>query len=203
MTMLKRMSRIMEYPWAYSLWQAPFINAKFAPIRKHNDLTTVRRILDVGCGPGTNAAFFSHTDYVGLDINPAYIKRARQKYGRTFVETDVCTYSPPSDQRHDFVLVNSLLHHLDDAGTDRILRTVRDVLVEGGCIHIIDLIVPETRCIARCLAESDRGDYPRPFGVWKELLSRYFEPVVHEPFPVGFAGIELWRMLYFKGRPRK
>ena len=203
MPFLKRLSGVMELPWAYALWQAPFLEAKFAPIQKHNDLSSVRRVLDVGCGPGTNVKFFSHTDYVGLDINPAYIQRARRKYQRTFVEADVCTYSPPPDRLYDFVLLNSLLHHLDDSTTNRILRTLRDVIVEHGCIHILDLILPENRGLARSLAENDRGDYPRSLEAWNDLLSRHFEPVVQEQFPVGLAGVELWRMLYFKARPKR
>ncbi len=143
MPVLKRISGVMELPWVYALWQAPFLNAKFAPIRRHNDIASVHRVLDVGCGPGTNTRFFAHADYVGLDINPAYIASARRKYRRTFVEADVCAYRPPADERYDFVLLNSLLHHLDDAGADRILQALSEVLVEGGCIHIIDLILPE------------------------------------------------------------
>ena len=193
----------MELPWAYSLWQAPFLKAKFAPIVAHNDLGAVQRVLDVGCGPGTNAPFFAHTEYVGLDINPAYLERARRRYPGTFMEADVRTYRPPQEARYDFVLLNSLLHHIDDESADRILAAISEVVVDDGCVHVIDLILPERRGIARYLTESDRGDYPRPWHVWQELLSRYFEPLVDQPFPVGMAGVELWQMLYFKGRPRK
>ena len=203
MRILKRLSRVMELPWAYALWQAPFLNAKFAPILEHNDIGSVRRVLDVGCGPGTNTRFFAHADYVGLDINPAYIERARRKYRRTFLQADVCDYRPSVHQHYDFVLLNSLLHHLDDANTHRILGVVRDVLVAAGCVHIVDLILPESRGIARYLTQNDRGDYPRRWEAWQELLSRHFEPVVQQPFSVGIGAIELWRMLYFKGRPKR
>lgn len=202
MLILKRLSKVMELPWAYALWQTPFLRAKFAPVERHNDLASVQRILDVGCGPGTNARFFTHAAYVGLDINAAYVARARQKYGRTFIEADVCTYNPPPDQRYDFVLLNSLLHHIDDEGVDRILRTLHNVVVDHGHIHILDLVLPDEPSLARSLARNDRGDYPRPVRVWKELLHRHFVPTVEEIFPVGVAGIELWRMLYFKAQPR-
>src|SRR5262245_4841812 len=135
MLILKRLSTVMELPWAYALWQAPFLRAKFAPIEKHNDLTSVRRILDVGCGPGTNAPFFTHADYVGLDINSAYVERAREKYARTFIQADVCSYDPPANEHYDFVLLNSLLHHIDDGGVDRILKALNPIIVRGGHIH--------------------------------------------------------------------
>lgn len=202
MPLLKRMSSVMETPWVYALWQKPFQRKKFAPVQKHNDLKAVRRVLDVGCGPGTNAEFFSQSAYVGIDINPAYVERARQRYGRTFIEGDVYTYEPPPDQHYDFVLLNSLLHHIDDQGVDRILAALRKVITTDGSIHILDLVMPDEPGMARMLARNDRGDYPRPLPAWKELLSRHFVPSVQEVFPLGLAGVELWRMLYFKAQPK-
>ena len=51
--------RLLEQPLSYRLWQAPFAEAKFEPVRRHNDLGRVRRVLDVGCGPGTNTHHFA------------------------------------------------------------------------------------------------------------------------------------------------
>ena len=68
----------------YGLWQRPFAGRKFEPIEHHNDLARVRRVLDVGCGPGTNAARFEAAEYVGLDINPGYVAFARRKYRGSF-----------------------------------------------------------------------------------------------------------------------
>ena len=77
MIVLKRLSSVMSHPTAYRLWQAPCAKAKFAPVVHHNDLTNIRRVLDVGCGPGTNARWFNHTDYLGIDINRNYVEWAR------------------------------------------------------------------------------------------------------------------------------
>ena len=45
-----------------------------------NDVASVRRVLDVGCGPGTNTRYFEHADYLGLDINRGYIESARRRF---------------------------------------------------------------------------------------------------------------------------
>ena len=50
---------IMRQPIVYRLWMAPFAKTKFAPIVARNNMSRVRRVLDVGCGPGTNANYFS------------------------------------------------------------------------------------------------------------------------------------------------
>ncbi len=193
----------MELPWAYSLWQAPFLKAKFAPIVAHNDLAR-------SSGSWTWAAVqarmrrSSHipNTLVSISIRPISSGPADGIRVRSWRRTCV-RIARRRKSRYDFVLLNSLLHHIDDESADRILAAISEVVVDDGCVHVIDLILPERRGIARYLTESDRGDYPRPWHVWQELLSRYFEPLVDQPFPVGMAGVELWQMLYFKGRPRK
>src|SRR5207248_8165202 len=104
---MKPLSRIMELTHAYRLWQAPFVDAKFAPILAHNDIRRVRRVLDVGCGPGTNAHLFSGVSYVGIDHNPSYIAYARNRFKGNFVVADATTYEVESTERFDFILANS------------------------------------------------------------------------------------------------
>jgi len=201
MVALKRLSGVMSHPTVYRLWQAPCAKSKFAPITRHNNLSAIRRVLDVGCGPGTNAAWFAHVDYLGLDINPEYIATARRRYGRRFEVADVCTYEADAQSKFDFVLLNSLLHHIDTDYVYRILRQLSRQLTPDGCVHILDLVLPDSSGIARTLALGDRGDWPRPLSQWKEIFSSCFEPVVFEPYELRVCGVTLWNMVYFKGRP--
>src|SRR5437660_12592092 len=109
-------SAIMENTLAYRLWQAPFVAAKFAPVARTTDLTTIRRVLDVGCGPGINTQLFPHTDYLGVDWNPRYIESARHRTGRSFLVADITQHDFGGD-RFDFILVNPFLHHIDTPHT--------------------------------------------------------------------------------------
>lgn len=203
MPLIKAMSRIMEHPTVYKLWQAPFAEAKMEPVLRHNSLDTPKRVLDVGCGPGTNCSFFLEHDYRGFDINPAYIEVARKKFQRRFDVQDVCTFQARTDERFDFVLLNSLLHHLNDDDTRRILQQVELLLSSEGCVHIIDLVLPDRMGIPRWLARNDRGDFPRSLSKWTEMFSSCFTTVVAEPFAVRAGGIKLWELIYFKGSRRK
>ena len=193
---------IMSNVNAYRLWQTPFAEKKLVPIGKYNDLRITRRVLDVGCGPGTNTSHFNHCEYVGLDCNPSYIEYARRRYGREFIVTDVCDYIPPVGIRYDFILVNSFLHHIDDENTVRILSTLERLLDREGHIHILDLVMPETPGVARILAQWDRGQFARPLEKWRNIFSEMFTPVLFEPYPLTCFGITLWNMVYFKGRAR-
>ncbi len=161
--MPKPWAPLFEIPWVYRAWQAPFRERKLAPIRRHNDLTSVRRVLDVGCGPGTNAPHFRGMDYLGLDINPAYVERARTRYGMRFEVADVTRHEVRGEP-FDFILVNSLFHHIDDEGCDRILGHLATLLTDDGRIHVLDLVLPPDASPARLLARMDRGDHPRPLG---------------------------------------
>jgi SAM-dependent methyltransferase len=193
----------MEHTIAYRVWQAPFAERKLAPLMAHNDVSRARRVLDVGCGPGTNTHHFAGADYLGIDFNPAYIESARRRHGRKFVVADVTSYQVPNDERFDLILANSLFHHIDSASTSRILSHLATLLSDDGHIHVFDLVLPLRPSVSRFLARADRGEHPRPLEEWRELFTAAFEPVVFEPYRLGTAGVTLWNMVYFKGRARR
>jgi SAM-dependent methyltransferase len=200
---MKGYARVMEHTLAYRVWQAPFAERKLAPLFAHNDLSRTRRVLDVGCGPGTNTHHFAGADYLGIDFNPAYIESARRRHGREFLVADVTKYQVADDERFDLILANSLFHHIDTANTRRILAHLATLLSDDGHVHILDLVLPREPSVSRFLARADRGDYPRPLDEWRAIFGSAFETVVFEPYPLGAAGMTLWNMVYFKGRARR
>lgn len=200
--MMTLTERLVAVPLAYRLWQAPFAGAKFRPVVAHNDLRETARVLDVGCGPGTNADHFRGAEYVGIDINPRYVAHAQRRRPGRFVVADATDLPHTGDGDYDFILVNSLLHHLPEEQVKRLLAELSDALAPDGFIHILELVLPQRRSVARLLARWDRGDYPRPIAVWRDLFEQRFQPAVLEQYEVGIAGLTLWNMVYFKGCPR-
>jgi SAM-dependent methyltransferase len=197
------LSDVLDASWIYLAWQAPFIRAKVQPFLRHNDLSQLGRVLEVGCGPGTNAVLFQQTKYLGIDLNPRYIATARRRFGPKFEQADVRDFSPRAEERFNTVFMNSLLHHLDDEAVRTLLEKLSRVVDADGHVHILDLVLPERRSVARWLAEHDRGDFPRPLEAWRTLFSGVFQPVVFEPYSVSLCGTPLWRMVYFQGSVRK
>ncbi len=160
-------------------------------------------MLDIGCGPGTNASRFSHAEYLGVDLNPAYIADASRRHRGRFLSFDVNVFAETSTERFDFILSNSLLHHLDDDAVSRLMRSVARLLTDDGHVHVLDLVLPPEPSAARFLAQLDRGHHARPLAEWKDLLSADLELVTFEPYDLGLPGLPLWRMVYFKGRRRR
>ena len=193
---------VLEQNAVYRFWQAPFAGDKLAPLLANNDLRSARRVLDVGCGPGTNTHLFAHAEYLGIDLNANYIAYARKKFGRQFVVADVTCFEPPREREFDFILMNSFLHHIDTPAVRRILAHLRTLLAPGGHVHILELVLPDRPSIARLLARVDRGDYPRPLEEWRNLFSEAFDLVIFEPYALKALTATLWNMVYCKGRAR-
>ena len=199
---MRAIDLIMENPRIYRLWQSPYAELKFAPILAHNDLSRVRRVLDVACGPGTNTHHFASADYLGIDLNEGCIDYARRRYKRNFLLADVTKYWVAPGERFDFILLNSFLHHVDTRDALRILKHLRTLLTDNGHVHILDHVLPERPSIARFLARIDRGKFPRPLEEWLELVTGVFEPAVFERYRLTALGATLWNQVYFKGRAK-
>ena len=192
----------MEHAHVYRLWQAPFAEMKFAPVLAKNNFRSVRRILDVGCGPGTNAPHFAGKNYTGIDCNPAYIDYARRHHSGMFVVADATTYRLQGGDRFDFILLNSFLHHIDHANATAILAHLRGLLTDDGHLHILELLLPEKRSLARLLAQMDRGNFPRSLPEWLNIAEESFQPVIVEPYELRMFGTTLWKMVYLKCRAK-
>lgn len=196
---MSALDHIMEQPLVYRLWQAPFAARKLAPVLKRHDLASVRRVLDVACGPGTNANYFDHADYVGVDLNERYIATARARYRGQFVAADAVTWSAQAAEQFDFILVNSFLHHLDDVSVRALLTNLRGLLAPGGTFHILELVLPDSWSAARVLARLDRGRYARPIEAWRTLLGEVMRIDWFEAYDLAAWGVPLWHMVYVSG----
>ena len=201
--MLRRLAdRAFEHPLVYRALQAPFHERKLAPFLRLLPRHPALRILDVGCGPGTNTAHFRDHTYTGVDINIDYIANAHRRFPGRFLVGDVTDPTVLPDEKFDCVLLNSLMHHLDDDAVDGLLARLGRLLAPEGTIHILDLVLPPRASPARLLARLDRGRFARSLGDWRERFERAMHIGHFEQFPLGVLGIPLWHMVYCIGRSR-
>lgn len=196
-------NRILENSLVYKVWQKPFVDQKLSALYRNGDIKRARRVLDVGCGPGTNTAHFANVDYLGIDINPKYIEYARNRFGREFIVADVTDYEIAGRRGFDFILVNSLLHHLDTAAARTLLRHLSRLLAPAGHVHVLDMVLPPRPSIPRLLARLDRGEHARSLDDQRDLVADAFEIVECQQYPLAAGGIALWDFVYYKGRARR
>lgn len=187
---------LLGHPAAYRLWQAPFAAKKIAPVLTATAGASPRSVLDIGCGPGTNAPAFSDVNrYVGVDISERYIGYARKNFRGDFRVADVTRDDVGVLGQFDLVLMNSLMHHVDDMGANVLLGSVPNLLAPGGQVHIIDLVLPD-RGLPRRMALLDRGEFPRTVSAWVSLASKWLRVVDAKTYEVGLGALALWELVH-------
>ena len=191
--------QILSHPAVYRAWQAPFVKQKLALFLANSSIGPDDRVIDIGCGPGTNAGVFAPKGYVGADLSPEYIDDARDRFPEHQFEVWDITKPGPDLGSFDVALINSVFHHLSDAETLTVLTALPDLMRPGAHIHIIDLVLPQQRSLARTLAKLDRGDYPRSLDHWRSLFGELIDVKMMEPFRVGLFGTRMWDMVYVQG----
>lgn len=126
-------------------------------------------LLDVGCGTGKYAIFSCR--YIGIDPNKDYIDYAKKHHQGTFLEMDG-TDLKFSDNTFDFVINISILHHVSDETTIKMIDEMRRACKKDGYIYVIDAVYPKN-LLGYLLFRFDRGHYRRTFEELKNLLLNY------------------------------
>lgn len=129
---------VLDSPVVFNLQQRLFdSNSKSLGRVFGQHLHPSHSILDIGCGTGScahNLLPADATNYLGIDVSPAYIRYAQKRYPeRNFTCGDVVTFEWGTN-RYDRVLVMSILHHLSDSEAAAIINAIRSLLNPGGLI---------------------------------------------------------------------
>jgi len=169
----------LDNPWIYSLLQNLFgagkVRADFVAdfVRPHAGAN----VLDVGCGTAEIIDYLPGIHYWGFDISPAYIEKAKSKYGDRghFFCKELTVEDLDSLPKYDIALALGVLHHLSDAVAGTLLDLVYRALKPGGRLVTFDACFESGQNpLARLLISWDRGRNVRSREGYSELLSRVF-----------------------------
>jgi trans-aconitate methyltransferase len=143
--------------------------------KKHPDLPSHGRALDLGCGPGDMTVRLARAlpawTIDALDGSPVMLDLAREAAARNGVQSRlrfseaVIPHGAPPDTGYDLIFSNSLLHHLEEprALWSGLIRWGRP----GSFVFVADLMRPESEAEARGLVERYASSEP-------EVLQRDF-----------------------------
>jgi SAM-dependent methyltransferase len=126
---------------------SPVLEASTAWVGRLAGDTPVRRILDLGSGPGAAtmalARFFRRAELIAADRSPALLARARDRAWDVAaadrletMEVDLDVGLAPTGPL-DLVWASLVLHHLRDPG--RVLDELHERLVTGGLLAVTEL----------------------------------------------------------------
>jgi SAM-dependent methyltransferase len=159
-------------------------------VLRREGITEAASILDLGCGTGAMAGNFRPEGYVGVDLNPRYVSRARATKSRYRFEVADGRSLPFTDGSFDAVLISGVIHHLDGDSARSVLEESRRVLVpRKGVLVMIEAVPARNRWnwIGRVIRRLDEGDFIRPPEHYIEMARELFgqEAVRHYPMSSG------------------
>lgn len=178
--------KILELPPVYNFFQKAVGADK---VRRHFIEEYVvplagGRVLEVGCGPGTNCEWFpENIEYVGCDIDEKYIAYAKQQYGSRaeFYATPVGKLGELGLKPFNAVIAVAVLHHLSDSEVHTLCDEVAELLKPGGLFVTVDpCFTAEQSRFERYITSCDRGRFVRFPEQYQVLLKKRFPQVRSE-----------------------
>jgi SAM-dependent methyltransferase len=174
---------ILGHPVVYQQFQNAmgFFGARVKAIGAYLPMDRGDKVVDIGCGPGFIVNHLPPgVSYLGFDIDKKYISYACSRFGdkgrflcQLFDEQQARQCGPI-----DVVMMNGVLHHLDDDEVDQTLRVIKAGLKTGGRLFTLDgCFSDEQSWVARFLLKSDRGRHVRTRGHYESLLAKHFRTV--------------------------
>jgi ubiquinone/menaquinone biosynthesis C-methylase UbiE len=99
------------------------------------ELSTAKKIIDLGCGEGTRLSQLVGSSAIGVDINPLAINLAQKQYPKQkFIQADLSKL-PFADNSFDLAYSAFVFEHLENPG--QVINESQRVVKKGGKIIII------------------------------------------------------------------
>jgi len=126
-----------------------YIEQCFMPIRRLID--SLRKpegvsILDLCCGTGVIPDLIRDlggVSYLGLDLNPTFLDRARERMAGnehfTFVEADLLKHQ--FDRRFDIVMMINGYHHFENHLKSQVVKRVHEMLAPEGSFILYEMCI--------------------------------------------------------------
>jgi SAM-dependent methyltransferase len=177
------LQRWLSFPRLYDLFQDAIggnaLRRSF--IRNQVRAKPGDKVIDIGCGPAQILPWLPLVDYVGFDVNSAYIASAQRRHAGkgTFVVGDTKSlWDDPRFRNADIVIGLGILHHLDDHEALHCLRFAYDALKPGGRFVSFEACwVANQGSLSKYIMSKDRGQNIRTEPMYRQLAGSVFKNV--------------------------
>jgi len=179
------LKRLLGFSWVYASFQSVVGATRGAKwVSNHFwQIQPGQKVVDIGCGPGNTAHLLPNgVRYVGFDISTPYIDHARKAFAsdpdKTFIvgiAEDFLVQLPAQMQNADLVIMNGLLHHLNDEEALTALKLAHESLSPNGRLVCLEgCFLVSQAPMAHWMLKHDRGQNVRSESEWKTLVSMVF-----------------------------
>lgn len=172
---------LLRHPQVYQAIQRAggFFGARRRAIESYLDLKPGDRVIDIGCGPGFLIDHLPRgVEYLGFDTDRRYIEFARGCFRGAFFDQPFDAECAKRFGPADVVMMNGLLHHLDDSEAAAVMRNARTALRPRGVLLTLDgCFRPGQGRLVRWLLEHDRGKFVRDEEGYQRVLGAAFGDV--------------------------
>lgn len=176
--------RVLSHTIVYKTFKEAVLpsGAIEALVRDHFAVAYGGRVLDLGCGYGDYAPYFAERcDYLGIDHNESYIRRARELNAGSsarFLVADVADTAVVENGPYDLIMMAGVLHHLPSESVRQLVRTVQPLVSDQGRFVAMEpVFTPEQGLTARLIIAADRGRFVRDSDGYRSLFQPEFSDV--------------------------
>ena len=135
------------------------------------------KVLDFGCGIGSNSKLFHHDDYIGVEVDESRVLSSTLKYPKSRFE-QIPFISNPSDKipfednSFDLVFISLCLHHINSDTCKLLFKEFSRVLKDNGKIIGIEPCILSKKYFSNVFMNIiDAGDYILPIEEYKQIYS--------------------------------
>ncbi|UHR01973.1 methyltransferase domain-containing protein [Peptoniphilus sp. GNH] len=149
--------------------------------------SSCKNVLDIGFGTGTLISrLYEHgLEIYGQDFSKRMLEIAQEKMPKSkLFEGDISKglVDPLLENKYDVIIATYSLHHLTDSEKAILLKSLLDLLDEGGVIYIADVAFESRDEHNKCMKEvGDEWDEDEIYFVIDEFSS-YFPEIKFEKF---------------------
>jgi len=135
---------------------------------------------------------------VGIDNNARYIGYARKNLRGDFILGDILKLDRYlNSSRFDYIIINGVLHHLEDASVAMLMKSIGAYLNRDGTIIVIDHIYNERlNYVNKLLLKYDRGSFSRTEVSYRTLFEG-FAILSYKEFFIRAGPLVLWTQCRF------
>lgn len=127
--------------WGYDSLIEPFNRSLRSVAFRFFRPATAAAILDVGCGTGTQLAYYRQMGFrtIGIDLSAAMLGKARDRLDHgTLVCRGDATCLPYRSRSVDWALTTFVLHEMDASIRPAVMKEMTRVIKENGRLGIVD-----------------------------------------------------------------